>query len=235
MLRIAIIEDNESERQELSQVITNYFDEKQIAGEVKEYTNGDLFLNHYTGKNQFSLIFLDIDMPGKNGMETAECIRQIDAEVLLIFVTYMVQYAVQGYSVAACDFIVKPVVLEQLHIKLDSIIDRLLSRKKMITIRMNDGLRQIKISDICFIEVFGRKLILHTSNSQIEFYGTLKEMEKLLRYNNFAKCNKCYLVNLSYVSQIAGNEVVIADHSLQISRREKKHFIEALTRYDGGI
>ncbi len=230
-MKIFICDDEKEMAELIEQEVQNNL---TVSAKISVFTDPVKMYKIYEN-DKADVIFLDIDMPGKNGMETAECIRQIDAEVLLIFVTYMVQYAVQGYSVAACDFIVKPVVLEQLHIKLDIIIDRLLSRKKMITIRMNDGLRQIKISDICFIEVLGRKLILHTSNSQIEFYGTLKEMDKLLRYNNFAKCNKCYLVNLSYVSQIAGNEVVIADHSLQISRREKKHFIEALTRYDGGI
>ena len=235
MLRIAIVEDDEKELLDLKYIIKKWFDEKQLPCEIDTYHLGDDFINQFDETEAYHLIFLDIDMPGKNGMETATFIREKDTQVLLVFVTYMVQYAVQGYAVSACDFIVKPVLEEQLSTKLEQIIPKIKLRKSVLTIQSKTELIRLKTADITYIEVYGRKLIFHTNQGRIEAYGSLKKMQEILQYNDFVKCNKCYLVNLFYVNRIEDNIVKVGEDDLQISRREKKHFMNCFVQYDGGM
>lgn len=110
MLRIAIVEDNQKESTDLRNMLNQWLEKKQLIFEIDEYSSGNEFIEYFDTAEAYNLVFLDIDMPGKNGMETATFIREKYSEVLLVFVTYMVQYAVQGYAVSACDFIVKPVI-----------------------------------------------------------------------------------------------------------------------------
>lgn len=235
MLRIAIVEDNTKELSDLKNTLQQWFEKKQLLFEIDEYNSGDEFIDHFDKTEPYHLIFLDIDMPGKNGMETATFIREKDTEVLLVFVTYMVQYAVQGYAVSACDFIVKPVIEEQLYAKLNHIIPKIKLRKKIITIQNKTEIIQLKTADIFYIEVYGRKLIFYTKQGKTECYGSLKKMQEILMYNDFVKCNKCYLVNLFYVNRIEDNVVDVGGHILQISRREKKQFMNCFVQYDGGM
>lgn len=235
MLKIAIVEDDSNELLELKSILKNWLDKKQLQYEIDEYHSGDEFLIQFNKAKRYHLIFLDIDMPGKNGMETAMFIREKDTQVLLVFVTYMVQYAVQGYAVSACEFIVKPIIEEQLYVKLEQIIPKIKLRKNVLTIQNKAELIRIKVSDIYYIEVYGRKLIFHTIQGKIESYGSLKKMQEELQYNDFVRCNKCYLVNLFYVNRIEDNIVSVGVDDLQISRREKKHFMNCFVQYDGGM
>ena len=136
MLKIAIVEDDSKELLDLKNVLKNWLDKKQLQYEIDEYHSGDEFLIQFDKAKKYHLIFLDIDMPGKNGMETATFIREKDAQVLLVFVTYMVQYAVQGYAVSACDFIVKPVIEEQLYAKLEQIIPKIKLKKMCLQFKI---------------------------------------------------------------------------------------------------
>ena len=235
MLKIAIVEDDSKELLDLKNVLKNWLNKKQLQYEIDTYHSGDEFLIQFDKAKKYHLIFLDIDMPGKNGMETATFIREKDAQVLLVFVTYMVQYAVQGYAVSACDFIVKPVIEEQLYAKLEQIIPKIKLKKNVLTIQNKTELIRLKVSEIYYIEVYGRKLIFHTRQGKIESYGSLKKMQEELQYNDFVRCNKCYLVNLFYVNRIEDNIVRVGVDDLQISRREKKHFMNCFVQYDGGM
>lgn len=235
MLRIAIVEDNQKESTDLRNMLNQWLEKKQLIFEIDEYSSGNEFIEYFDTAEAYNLVFLDIDMPGKNGMETATFIREKYSEVLLVFVTYMVQYAVQGYAVSACDFIVKTVIEEQLYAKLARIVPKIKLRKSMITIQNKTEIVRLKTADIAYIEVYGRKLIFYTKQGKIESYGSLKTMQETLMYNDFVKCNKCYLVNLFYVNRIEDNIVDVGGHLLQISRREKKHFMDCFVQYDGGM
>ena len=107
MVRIAIVEDEQEQADRLQSHIRRYGEEHQIGTQVTVCSNVITFLEQY--KAEFDIVFMDIMMPMMNGMDAAHLLREKDDKVMLIFVTSMRQYALQGYDVAAADFIVKPV------------------------------------------------------------------------------------------------------------------------------
>ena len=107
MIRIAIVEDEPESREQLIRYLRRYEDENDVKFQVTEYKDGLDILDEYGG--QFDLILLDIRMKFVDGMETARKIREKDRNVIIVFITNMAQYAIQGYDVEARGFILKPV------------------------------------------------------------------------------------------------------------------------------
>ena len=104
MIKVAIVEDDQDERTRIRECLSYYAGSEGLNFDVAEFSTGNAFIGNY--RPQYDIVFMDIEMPGMDGMETAEAMRKMDLSVLLIFVTNMAQYAISGYSVEALDFVV---------------------------------------------------------------------------------------------------------------------------------
>lgn len=107
MIRIAIVEDEDLYIRQLTQYLEKYEKKEQEDFEITVYRDGDGITSQYNA--QFDIILMDIQMKFVNGMTAAEEIREVDSEVVIIFITNMTQYAIRGYEVDAFDYILKPV------------------------------------------------------------------------------------------------------------------------------
>ena len=107
-----------------------------------------------SGDAKFDLIFMDIGLPGINGMEAATLIRTYDSETPIIFVTNLAQYAVRGYEVDALDFVVKPVSYYNFKMRMDKAM-RILKRNSgmNVVVTTHDGLRVIPAAELVAVEV----------------------------------------------------------------------------------
>ena len=232
MVRIAVVEDDPYDLNVICKYIQSYIDITSEPIDIRTFTNAEEFIKERTLIPQIDLLFLDIELPGKNGMELAVKLRRSGVNSLIVFATNMIQYAVQGYDVAAVDFIVKPLTEEMFLTKFRRYIDKIKSRKKALILKNREGMKKYLLSDIIYVEVQAHRLKVVTRKSEEEYSGTLKQIEEEISGGGFARCNKCYLVNLRYVESIHNDEVDVAGHRLQISRREKKAFMEAFARYE---
>ena len=234
MLRVGIVEDNEIDLEKLISYLHSYEETRNVQIEVMEYTNGTALLSQY--RSCYDVIFLDIEMPGIDGMQTAEKIREMDEEVILIFITNMAKYAIRGYQVQALDYVLKPVKYESFAMKMDKVI-RLAEKKKdqSITIKTGTDTHRLLISHIQYIEVVRHMLIYHTEDGDICSRGVLRDVEAVLEENGFCKCNKCYLVNLRHVRSIKDGMVLVGTNQLQVKRARKKAFAEAVAEYIGDM
>lgn len=107
MLRFAIVDDDPTDLQILKSCLEQYKKDCGTAIEISAFTDGDELIEHYN--SQFDLILLDVEMRFLDGMAAAHEVRRMDPEVVIIFVTNMAQYAIQGYAVDALDYILKPI------------------------------------------------------------------------------------------------------------------------------
>jgi len=232
--RIAIVEDEQHYRETLEGYLLRYEKENNITFEVTTFTDGDEITQNF--KPIFDIIFLDIEMKFMDGMETAEYIRQYDKNVILIFITNMSQYAVKGYSVDALSYLLKPVPYFAFSQELVRSIKQIEKRDtKYMMIKTQGNIIKINIDDILFIESNKHRLIIHTYDEEHFFVGTMKDMEEKLQNNGFYRCNSGYLVNLTNVTGVKDNLVLIGKHQLQISRPRKKSFLDKLTQSLGGL
>ena len=233
ILRVCIIEDNPDETKKLKLFLGEYGKKNNYEFSVTHYDDPLDFLEEFRGNYEF--IFMDIELPHLDGMETARRIRRIDKRVIVIFVTNMAQYAVKGYEVDALDFIVKPVQYTGFCVKLDRAVERFKSlRDREIWITERGNMRRLFISQIKYIEVAHHSVIYHTTEGVYKTYDQLKSAMELLGDSSFALCNRCYLVNLRFVTAIEELSVTVGGEKLQISRNKKKEFMQILNDFLGG-
>lgn len=234
MIKITIVEDNLSEAEEIRSYFCRLENQSGRKFSIKHYKDAVSFLSEYDCG--CDIVLMDIEMPDLNGMEAAKKLRKIDKEVILIFITNMVQFAVSGYEVDAYAFIVKPVSYYSFAIKLDRAFNKLeimRRSKEEISLPNKNGVKRLSIPSIKYVEVRGHHLYYHTFDGVEDVCGNLNEVEERLKSFHFARCNICYLVNLKYVTEVKGNVVSVSGEELQMSRRKRNSFIDSLTLYLG--
>ena len=232
MLRCAIVEDSPRELEHLKECLARYSAERDIPLETTVFGDAASFLEHY--RADYDIVFMDIELPGINGMEAARRLREIDRQVILIFVTNMAQFAVKGYEVDALDYIIKPAQYGPLSIKLDRAAQRWRAAAESVMVALPTGTQRLLLWEIYYIEVQGHKLTYHTEKGQLPGTGTLQDAEQRLHGKGFLRCNKCYLVNQKHIQTVTGSDVVLSNgEKLQISRLRKQDFREELARSMG--
>lgn len=230
MLEIAIVEDEEKEALRLGSFLGRFSEETGIGLSYTWSDNASAFLEQY--RFQYDLIFMDIRMPGIDGMAAAERLRELDSAVTLIFITSLAQYAVQGYSVDALDYILKPVSYASFALKMQRAVERCAQRReRWLLLNTNSGTVQLREFELCYVEIFDHHIRYHALRANYDAYGTLKSVEQRLPAHNFFRCNNQCIINLRYVSKMKGNTVVVDGREFPISRMRKKAFLAQLHRY----
>lgn len=232
-MRIAIVDDKKEIQQQLGEFIKTYSTDQQIPITVTYFSNGLEIVDNY--RSNFDVIYFDVQMPIMDGMTAAKKIRQVDENVIIVFLTNYVQWAVEGYSVNAFDFILKPLSYFVFTEHFKKIQRKILETNKSILIKNKNGMIRILLNNLYFVESDGHYLIFHTVEKNIETIGSMKKIESELTSKNFFRCNNGYLVNLAHVNNFTGNIVQVGHYDLQISRPRKKLFIQALTNYLGKV
>ena len=232
--QIAIVEDQIEEFNRLSSYFDRYSCGKQDAFQITRFETGNQFIARY--KPVYDIVFMDIMLPGRNGMETAHELRKLDKNVTLIFVTNMAQFAVRGYEVEAFDFIVKPVTYQSFVLKIERVLGKLRNepRDSFILLNLSEGIKRISPAQIMYVEVTGHKVIYHTTEGDYSLYGSMKAVEEQLNSKVFSRCNNCYLVNLNFVSAIGSSFAAVGNDQLQVSRARRNAFVTQLNEYLGG-
>lgn len=230
MLRIAICDDEQSAREALFLQLDKMLDEEteQIVYEFSSGESAVRWLQKHRG--EVDLLFLDVEMDGMNGMETAESIRRFDQDIILVFVTGYADYVFDGYRVGALDYLMKPVDPEKLYDALAR-IRRLLfqDREKLYTLKNTDGTYRFRIRDILYFYSDRRKVVLVTEGGEYPFYEKLDRVGERLGHQ-FVRIHQRYLVNPQQVTYIGGNMVRIGQSELPVSRALKEEAVKKLTK-----
>lgn len=178
---------------------------------------------------------MDIELPDGDGMEVVRRLREKDKDVIVIFVTNMSQYAVKGYEVRAFDFIVKPVSYGNFSVKLTGALECFRQKRgKDIWISNKDGKTRLRTSRVKYVEVVQHMLIYHTLDGELKASGSLGQLQEELAEEPFALCNRCYFVNLRFVTAVRQFEVLLGGEKLQISRLKRNSFMVALNDFLAG-
>lgn len=233
-MKLAIVDDEKIAVGLLKKYIRRFEEENKFDINVSVFYNPNDFLINYS--NDYELVLMDIEMPGLNGIETAKELRRIDSKVVLMFITNMMQYAINGYEVEAIDFVLKPLSYADFVLKMKKAL-RYISRNKdkKITISTQGGLVNLYLSDIYYIEVDSHYLLYHTTNGVYTTRGVMKNVAESLEKHSFVRSNHCYLINLKYIQSINGNIVRVSEKDLSISRNKKNELMMKFTKYIGGI
>ncbi len=233
MIRVAIVEDDDIVREQLTDYVQRHTRQYGTEFEVTVFPDGLDLLDEY--RPVYDIIFLDVEMKHLDGMSTAERVRALDSDVVLIFITNMAQYAIKGYAVGALDYVLKPVPYFAFSQQLQKAVTQIKKRTRhYLAVPVDGGLRRLDASAIYYLESEGHRVHFYTEEGDFSSPGSLKTFEEKLSARPFARCNSGYLVNLAQVRSVQQNVVEVGLFELQISRPKRKTFLAALTDYIGG-
>ncbi len=233
MYHIAVVEDENECSKQIQTFLTQYQEENNVRFKVSVFESGTQLLDGY--EPVYDMILMDIDMPGINGMDAAEKIRQSDQDVVIVFITNIASFAIRGYEVGALDYVVKPLTYYNFSMRLTRALKRSKARvPHELMLTLPDGVKKLEVGQIYYVEVQNRMLHYYTTEGIFHVRGTMQSAQQMLKAYSFAKCNYWYMVNLRHVTEVKKNTVVVGTYELEISRRNRTPFLKALTEYVGG-
>lgn len=234
MLHIAVCDDEEYFGKRIGDIISKYMEKSGYQYHVHCFPSGKELLFSVSGKFDYDIVFLDVNMEEMDGIETAEAIRAMTEHAYIVFVTGFIHYALEGYKVNAVRYILKEdcCLESSLWECLDAILKKMGEQEKKITFVSRHGNIETMPSKILYAESRLHKVIFFLINEGIverSIYGKLNDVETILKPYGFCRIHQSYLVNMKYVRSIARYKIgLFHGTELNIS---KKYYKETEKEY----
>lgn len=231
-MRIAICDDEKEIRDMLAEKIERLYPEADL---LLYQSGAELLL----ANAEPDILLLDIQMSGKNGMETARELRRKSKKTILIFVTALEDFVFQAFDVGAFHYLVKPFDDNKFAEVLGNAIKEYKDRKtdhpdqgKQSLMIMTGGKHiTVNLAEIIYAEVFDRKVILHTTHEDIEYYGKLKELHKKAG-EDFYRPHRAYLVNFNYIRKYDATTIYLEKGQVLMAKQNYRDFVKSYLRYN---
>ena len=195
ILRVAVCDDR---REELA-MIQKYIETSRYQVELSLYDSAESLLNDFqTGK--YDLILLEIQLSGRNGIELAGILRELDRGAVLVFTCQSEDYTSESYRLGVYKYLLKPIRSEDIEESLE--LARALrdgNRSESHTFVTYNGVSRVSLDEIFYIEVRRDISTLHTSAGKIAIQQQLENLQKLLQPPRFIRCHRSFIVNLQHV------------------------------------
>lgn len=220
-MKVVICDDDAAFCDLFSRMLEEQFTARQWPLDYVVFTSGQTLL--VSDLTDVQIVFLDIDMPGVNGMEVAHQLREKSKELIIIFVTAFPQYALEGYSVEALRYLLKDDLAGQLPVCVNAILEKLSARRRYIKIQTPDRLVTVSLDDILYFEgTVSRRALLHLRDSSpVECMGRVADYEARLAEDGFLRIQRSFLVNMQFIEDIRNYTAKITGgETLAVSRQD---------------
>ena len=210
MIKIAFCDDDMEVLHQMNELIDRYRVERNEDITYAAFQSPFELLTEIEKGIRPDILFLDVVMPGQNGMDVAKEIRQYDTNMKIIFLTSSPEFAVESYSVGAYFYQLKPVWEESFFRLMDAVLAECEKKKKnSLILRSKDGITRIDLQQLEYCEVLGRKLLFHLENGAVlESAGSLDDLAgQLMQYSNFFRPHRSFLVNMEYIQNISSRSI----------------------------
>lgn len=232
MLRVAACGDDAGFLDELTGFIRAYFRENDREVLVSTFSNSVSFAERFK-PDSFDIVFLDIVMPQKNGLELAGGIYDADKNCQIVFVASTPDFAIQGYGVNAVSYLLKPVSRNIIASVLEKCLERRQKRSvRSLVVKIGQHTQKVDLAHTVYLESRNKQVLIHCDDDTVVCTGKLSDL--LLRLpRDFVHIHKSYIVNLSRVKAMSRNEMVTdGDIRVPISRNFQK---DAAKRYYASV
>ncbi len=216
MIRIAICEDKDEDMAHIRSMLC----QTKILCDFTEYTSAEsLLFDIETNQKQFDIFFLDIYLPGQNGVEAARCIRAVNQNAILIFLSTSEDFYREAFDLYAFHYLLKPISLADLTEVLQKAAERITTPEEMLEITFRGQNIILRYADIMYISSSNHSLCFHMQGGQeYTSYGRLDELDAQLVSELFVRCHKSFIANLLYVNRLTREGFYIDETLIPISR-----------------
>ena len=230
MIRIAICDDEKHMSDHIRAMASDFFRKKNSEIRLRTFLSGEDLLN-YDG--QIDILFLDIQMDGMDGLETARKLRAGKFRGFLIFITVLKEMVFQSFEVQAYDYLVKPVDEKQF----EKTMERLFASMQNIgedSLLVQQGYerRIVPKDEIVFGEVIDRKIYLNLASGEVvDYYERIENLETKLD-GHFFRCHRSYLINLKHLKGYKnGTAYMDNGKEVPVSRLRSREFSGVVLQY----
>lgn len=229
-MTVAICDDEKQIADQIRKLASDFFREKRMEASIIRFSDGTQLLQY---DKCIDILFLDIQMEGIDGMETARRLRSRNFKGVIIFITILKELVFRSFEVQAYDYLVKPIDKK----RFDKTMTRLLTSlenvdKGKLLVQKGYERSIISFDDIIFAEIIDKKVYLHlTSSDVLDYYDRIENLETRLD-GRFFRCHRSYLINLKYLKGCKNGTAYLANgEEIPVSRLRSKAFSEVVLQY----
>ncbi|MFP3155975.1 LytTR family DNA-binding domain-containing protein [Lachnospiraceae bacterium ZAX-1] len=237
MFKIAVCDDEGYYRKYIKESIATYMKEVSIEYEIDIFDSGEKLIKITEKLNDYDIIFLDINMKNRDGIEVAQYIRRYFSKVEIVFVTAYVSYALEGYKVNAIRYLLKgnKNFIASLKETLDAVLKKYVD-KNSLTFSFVEGNCEIALDNLIYIESRLHKLKFYLLEQKLTMYEKLNSIEENLKIYNFIRIHQSFIVNLKYVETINNYKArLITGKELSVPKSKYRDVKDAFILYKGEI
>ncbi len=236
-ISIAVCDDEQESLDMIRKELCKAAERLNITIETYPYMDGsevvDLICNN---KEDFDILFLDIDMPNISGLEVAKKIRDAGSDIVLIFISAHEQYVFESIDYNPFKYIRKNKIKEEMEYSLKRAYKRISSENvKNIVVKTQDGEVRLKHTSIMYFEVYARRMSVFTNdNQQRNLVGrkSIKNLYSELNNEDFIQIHSGCIVNVKYIDEYSGHDITLDNGTkLIVSRSRIKEVKEAISSY----
>lgn len=232
-IKIAICEDDKAQLDYIRRIVGEWALERHTDCEVDGFESAEQLVYSFDHDFPYHIYMLDIQMKKMNGMELARKIRDGDKQAVIVFITGLKEYALEGYEVGAARYLIKPIKEEEFSALLDEIVNKKLPEpEKYFILERHDKTLKIPYSDIWFVESQGHYVEMAYQEEKIRWKTGFGQIQSEFEENGFVMTRRGVLVNLERVARVGRTECVLDNgESVSVSRAQYKAVNQAFIEY----
>lgn len=229
-MRIAICDDEKKICLFMKETINRFYFDRDEEIHISCFEGGEQLLQ--AKLSDIDILFLDIEMPGYNGLDIAKMIRKENQSMFIVFVTAYDEFVFESFKVKAYRYLLKPLKEKALIETLQSIQQELYNSENELSISFQNKKYQIRIPDIIYVEGMKGKIWIYCKSNTYRYRGALKDIDEMLKSKGFFQTHQSYIINMSKVVRYDKTEIVLeGDYKVPVSRYKWKGFQEEYARY----
>ena len=228
MLQIAICDDVVEQTLVLQNYVREYRERRKIEYKLYIYTSG---IEMLADAEKMDIVFLDIEMPNLDGIETGRQIREKNSVCRIIMATCMVERMKEAFFIEAFRFIIKPFDQKEVEEALDACMKKILGSRSIL-LYLNRNIYEVHQSEIQYIITYDSACEYRVRDKMLRSETSLRELESQLDNRLFFRVHRKYIVNMAHIRSYKNGQIQMKDVKLPVSRRRKKEFEQAYMEFD---